>query len=61
MHGWLVGWLYRVHRPTRKFFTQMETISGEGLQILTYARHLWLLSSKVLQRATPTETRAYRL
>ena len=30
-------------RPTREFFTHMETltIAGEGLQILTYARHLW--------------------
>ena len=36
--GWLVGWVYGVYRPTREFFTLMETyvtIAGEGLQILT--------------------------
>ena len=29
--------------PTREFFTH---IIGEGLQILTYARHTWPLSSE---------------
>ena len=23
--GWLVGWMYGVYRPTREFFTLMET------------------------------------
>ena len=34
--------LFGVYRPTREFFTQSYgdvTIIGEGLQILTYARH----------------------
>ena len=38
----LVGWLYAVYRSTREFFTHIYgdvTIVGEGLQILTYARH----------------------
>ena len=33
-------------RPTREFFTHMETTTGEGLHILTYARHSWPLSSE---------------
>ena len=36
-------------RPTREFFTfftHMETSTGEGLHILTYARHIWPLSSE---------------
>ena len=35
-------------RPTQGHFTYMETspIAGEGLQILTYTRHLWPLSSE---------------
>ena len=38
------------------------TITGEGLQILTYVRHSWPLSSEgVLQRATTTVTRSIRL
>ena len=37
-----------VLRPTQGYFTYMETspIAGEGLQILTYTRHLWPLSSE---------------
>ena len=38
--------LFKVYRPTREFFTHMETITGDGLQILTYARHSWPLSSE---------------
>ena len=37
-------------RPTREFFTHLigdVTIAGEELQIFTYARHLWPLSSEV--------------
>ena len=34
------------------------TIAGQGLQILTYARHLWPLRS---EGATPTVTRGIRL
>ena len=37
-----------VFRPTWEFFTHSYTdvtITGEGLQILTYARHSWPLSS----------------
>ena len=39
------------------------TFAGEGLQILSYAQHLWPLSSKGLFRvsATPTVTRGIRL
>ena len=35
-------------RPTRKIFHSCEdvTIAGEGLQLLTYARHSWPLSSE---------------
>ena len=36
-----------VYRPTREFAIHMETsctVTGEGLQILTYARHSWPLS-----------------
>ena len=37
-HGLLS--LFVVFRPTREFFTHGDvTITGEGLQILTYARH----------------------
>ena len=35
-----------VFRPTREFFTHMDTISGGGLQILSNARHLCPLSCK---------------
>ena len=41
-------YLFGVYRPTGEFFTHMETLplpSGEGLQILTYARHFWLFFS----------------
>ena len=31
--------------PLENFFTHMQTIAGEGLQILTYTRHSWPLSS----------------
>ena len=31
---------------TRELFTNMETITGEGLHILTYARHSLPLSSE---------------
>ena len=34
---------FGVYRPTREFFTHMET---SPLQILTYARHSWPLSSE---------------
>ena len=37
------------------------TITGEGLQILTYARHSWPLSSEGSLGATPTVTRGIRL
>ena len=39
--------LFVVFRPTRELFTSYGdvTIAGEGVQILTYARHSWLLSS----------------
>ena len=33
-------------RPTREFFTHMETIPGEGLKFLTYAGHSLPLSSE---------------
>ena len=37
----------RVYRPTREFFTHVETSpDGEGLQILTCTRHSWSLSSE---------------
>ena len=32
--------------PLENFFTHMQTIAGEGLQILTYTRHSWPLSSE---------------
>ena len=35
------------------------TIAGEGLQILTYARHSWPLSSEGFLLATPTVTRGF--
>ena len=40
--------LFGVFRPTREFFYSFGdvTITGEGLQILTNARHLWPLSSE---------------
>ena len=39
--------LFMVYRTTREFFTHGNvTITGEGLQILTYARHSWPLSSE---------------
>ena len=43
----LVNCLFRVHRPDREFFTQMDyfIIAGEGL-LSIYARHLWPLSSE---------------
>ena len=52
-----------------EFFVPLENfhsfgdvpIAGEGLQNLTYARHLWPLSSGVLLRGTPTVTRGIRL
>ena len=33
-------------------------MTGEGLQILTYARHAWPLTVRVLKLATPAVTRA---
>ena len=41
--------LFGVFRPTREFFTYMETSPWpvKGLQILTYPLHSWQLSSKV--------------
>ena len=36
------------------------TIAGEGLQILTCARHSWRLTIEILHRATPTVTRGIR-
>ena len=43
----MVCWLYGVYRPTREFLSYGDVnIAGEGLQILTYARALWLLSSE---------------
>ena len=41
----LIVSLYGVYRPTRAFFTHIF-ITGEVLQILTYARHLCPLSSE---------------
>ena len=42
--------LFGIFRPTREFFTHMETviITGENLQILTYmyVRHSWPLNSE---------------
>ena len=38
--------LFGVLRPTQEFFTHMEIITGEGLQILTYARYSWSWSSE---------------
>ena len=40
--------LFRAFHPTRKFCHLYGdvTITGEGLRILTYTRHLWLLSSE---------------
>ena len=39
--------LFGVFRPTREFHLFGDvTITGEGLQILTYAWHLWPLSSE---------------
>ena len=40
--------LFGVLRPTREFFTHFwdVTITGKGLQILTYARHLWSMSNE---------------
>ena len=39
--------LFGVFRPTREFFTHMETSpAGEGLQIFTFDRHSWPLSSE---------------
>ena len=45
VHAW-VGWLCGVYRPTREFFTHMDTIAGKGLHFFTYARHSWPLSSE---------------
>ena len=39
--------LFGFFRPTREFFTHMETSpAGEGLQIFTFDRHSWPLSSE---------------
>ena len=41
--------LFVVFCPTREFFIHMETsitITGEGQDILIYARHSWPLSSE---------------
>ena len=39
--------LFGVLRPTQEFFTHIETaITGEGLQILSYAKHSCPLSSE---------------
>ena len=44
----LVFWLLGVFHPTREFFHSYGdvTMTGERLQILTYAQHSWPLSSK---------------
>ena len=39
--------LFGVYRPTREFFTDgVVIITGEGLQVLIYARQSWPLSSE---------------
>ena len=46
---WLVvGLLDGVYRPTREFFTHMETspLPVKRCKFLTYARHLWPLSNE---------------
>ena len=42
------GWFLFVLRPTQVYFTCMEMspIAGEWLQVLTYTRHVWPLSSE---------------
>ena len=57
--NFLFSCLFGVLRPTSRFFHSYKdvTITGEGLQILTCARHLWPLSSDGLQRVTPTMAR----
>ena len=43
----LFVWLFGVFRPNREFFSYIDgTITGEKLQILTYARHSWPLSNE---------------
>ena len=49
--------LFRVFRHTREFLLIWRR-HGEGLQILTYARHLWPLSS---EGSIPTSTRGIHL
>ena len=60
--------LYGIYRLTREFFTYMETITGEGVQFLTFARHSWSLSSEgslacptysTVTRDTHTNCRAF--
>ena len=43
----LIVCLFGIYRPTREFFTHMETspLSVKGCKILTYARHSWPLST----------------
>ena len=52
-----------IYRPTEEFFTYGDvTMTGEGLQILTYARHSWPLSSEgSLACLTYTVTQGIRL
>ena len=38
--------LFGVFRPTREFFTHMETSPLPGCKFFTYARHLWPLRSE---------------
>ena len=53
----LFGWCFTSHSKNFHSFGDI-TMTGEGLQILTFARHSWPLSSEVFfQRATPTVTR----
>ena len=41
--------LFWVFRPTQEFFTHGDvTITGEGLQMLIFARHLWPRAVMVL-------------
>ena len=48
LHIWICFFLFGVFRPIWNFFHSFGdvTIACEGLQILTYARRFWLLSSE---------------
>ena len=57
----LFVWSYSSHRIDFHSYGDV-TIAGEGLQILTYARHLWQLSNEgSLACHTYTLTRGIRL